>query len=94
MVQILSGNVLLKPAQKRRILSHLKRTTKLGEHVGDFNLTVSLARSGKHVEARAKVADKKGAFEVHSRDAHWETAVDGVIKQVHSKVHAQRIGLA
>jgi ribosome-associated translation inhibitor RaiA len=94
MVQILSGNVLLKPAQKKRILAHLRRSTKLGAQVGDFKLTVSLARTGRHVEAKAKVADRKGAFEVHSRDAHWETAVEGVIRQVHTMVHAQRIGLA
>jgi ribosome-associated translation inhibitor RaiA len=94
MVQFLSGNVLLKPAQKRRVLSHLKRCTKLGERIGDFKLFVQLQRTGRAVQAKARVRDKAGAFEVTSRDNHWETAIDNMIRQLNSGVHAHRLAAA
>lgn len=91
MVELLAGNVLLKPAQKRRILSHLRRTSRLGELIGDSRLAVSLKRTGRTVEARAKVQNRKGSFECKARDASWESAFLQLVRSVHDRVHAQRL---
>jgi hypothetical protein len=91
MVELLAGNVLLKPAQKRRILSHLRRSSQLGELIGDSRLAVSLRRTGRTVEARAHVHNKKGTFECKARDASWESAFLRLVRSVHAKVHAQRL---
>ncbi len=91
MVELLAGNVLLKPAQKRRILSHLRRSSRLGELIGDSRLAVSLKRTGRTVEAKAKVQNKKGSFECRARDASWESAFLQLVRSVHDKVHAQRL---
>lgn len=91
MVELLAGNVLLKPAQKRRILSHLRRSSRLGEMIGDSRLAVSLNRTGRTVEAKAKVQTKKGAFECKAKDASWESAFLRLVRSVHDKVHAQRL---
>ena len=91
MVELLAGNVLLKPAQKRRILSHLRRTSRLGDLIGDSRLAVSLTRTGRTVEAKAKVHNKRGSFECKARDASWESAFLELVRAVHDKVHAQRL---
>lgn len=91
MVELLEGNVLLKPAQKRRILSHLRRSSRIGEMIGDSRLAVSLTRSGRTIEAKAKVQNRKGSFECRAKDASWESAFLQLVRSVHDKVHAQRL---
>jgi ribosome-associated translation inhibitor RaiA len=94
MVELLEGNVLLKPAQKRRILSHLKRSSRLSDLIGDSRVAVSLKRTGRTVEARALVSNRRGALECRVRDASWQNAVSHLIRNLHDKVHAQRIRAA
>lgn len=93
MVQLNSGNVLLKPTQKRRILSHLRRCHQLGEAVGDVRMIVSLKRSGKGIEASAKVTDRAGRFECRERDQDWKYAVERLIRTLHTRMHAQRLAV-
>ena len=94
MVELLAGNVLLKPAQKRRVLSHLRRTDRLGGLIGDSRVAVSLRRSGRHVEARATSHNRLGDVTCHARDASWETAVARLVRMLHERVHAQRLHVA
>ena len=94
MVELLAGNVLLKPAQKRRVLSHLRRADRLGDLIGDSRLAVSLRRHGKHVEARATSHNRLGDVTCHAKDASWETAVARIVRTLHEKIHAQRLHVA
>ena len=89
MVELLEGNVLLKPCQKRRVLSQLRRCSRLNDRIGDGRLAITLNRVGPKFEARAKVHNKKGDVECKARDAHWETAVATLVRSLHDKVHAQ-----
>lgn len=94
MVELLEGNVLLKPAQKRRVLSHLRRCSRLSDLIGDSRLAVSINRVGPKIEARATVHNRKGNVECKARDASWETAVANLIRSLHDKVHAQRVSVS
>jgi hypothetical protein len=94
MVELLEGNVLLKPAQKRRVLSHLRRCSRLSDLIGDSRLGVSLNRVGSKFEARAKCQNRKGAVECKARDSSWETAVANLVRSLHDKVHAQRVAVS
>ena len=89
MVELLEGNVLLKPAQKRRVLAHLRRASRLNDRMGDSRLAVTLKRVGTKYEARAKVHNRRGDVECKARDAHWENAVTALVRSLHDKVHAQ-----
>ncbi|MFT3788466.1 MAG: hypothetical protein QM770_20230 [Tepidisphaeraceae bacterium] len=94
MVQFLSGNVLLKPAQKRRVMNHLRRCARQGDRIGDFKLFVQLNRTGRAVEAKARVRDRAGNLDVSCRQNHWQNAIDDMIRRVNSHLHAQRVGVA
>jgi len=60
MIHVVSGNVLLKPSQRRQMMGWLKRTIRLGEKLGNFVLTLTLHRRGKGYEVRAHVRDSAG----------------------------------
>ena len=94
MVELLEGNVLLKPAQKRRVLSHLRRAARLSDMIGDSRVGVSINRVGSKIEARATVHNRKGDVECKARDSSWETAVANLVRSLHDKVHAQRVAVS
>lgn len=94
MVELLEGNVLLKPAQKRRVLSHLRRSSRLCDLIGDGRVAVSLNRVGSKVEARALVHNRAGDVDCRERNTSWETAVARLVRTLHGKVHAQRVGIS
>lgn len=94
MVELLAGNVLLKPAQKRRVLSHLRRSDRISDRSGDSRLALSLRRVGKHFEAKAQCHNRRGDLECKARDTTWETAVAQVVRALHGKVNAQRLAFA
>ena len=54
MIKLDSGNVLLKPSQRRQLMAWLRRSLKLGERLGNFVLTISMWRSGRQFELRAE----------------------------------------
>ena len=54
MVKLESGNVLLKPSHRKQIMGWLRRSSRLGERLGDFDLTVQLSRVGHHHEVRGR----------------------------------------
>lgn len=91
MVELLKGNVTLKPCQKRRLLAQMRRCDRLSDRLGDSRLAISLRRTGRTIEARAKVHNRRGDFECHARDARWESAIGDLIRTVHGRVHAQRL---
>ena len=91
MIHLNSGNVLLKPSQRRQLMTWLKRVTKMGERVGHFMLNLSLHRSGKSIEVTASVHDTAGTFDLRARSHDWKTAARNLIKMLASRLHGQLV---
>ena len=91
MIQLNSGNVLLKPSHRRQLMSWLRRATKMGERLGHFFLNLTLRRSGKCVEVTASVRDSAGKFDLRSRSQDWHGAVRNLIRMLVTRLHEQLI---
>jgi hypothetical protein len=91
MIQLNSGNVLLKPSHRRQLMTWLKRAAKMGERIGHFVLHLTLHRSGKSIEVTASVHDSAGEFDLRSRSHDWKTAVRNLIRMLASRLHGQLI---
>jgi hypothetical protein len=87
MVQLIAGNVVLKPSQKRRIHAHLRRCIQLGSRLGEFKLVIWINRVGKSIQARARLIDPAGRFECRSKEQGIVQAVDELIGSILSRVH-------
>jgi len=90
MVTLNAGNVLLKPSHRRQLMSWLKRAMKLGQRVGDFAVSISLHRCGRQTEVWARVTDRAGDFDCHSRQTDWRNAVREVIRDLSNRLADQR----
>jgi hypothetical protein len=91
MIQLNSGNVLLKPSHKRQLMAWLKRAAKMGERLGDFVLHLTLRRSGKAYEVNAFVKDSAGKFELRTRSHDWHTAARNLVRMLAARLHDQLI---
>ncbi len=91
MIQLNSGNVLLKPSQRRQIMAWLKRATKIGERLGDFVLNLSLKKCGKAYEVYASVNDSVGNFALRARSHDWRTAARNLVRMLATRLHDQLI---
>ena len=60
MVKLEAGNVLLKPSTRRQLMAWLRRPVRLGERLGDFDLTIALERVGRQYDIKASVQDSAG----------------------------------
>ena len=89
MIQITCGNVLLKPAARRQLMSCLRRAAKLGQRLGGFALNLCLKRSGRTFDLRADVNDRAGTFRCHSRGSDWGTAVRQIVRDLVGRLHTQ-----
>ena|SRR5207248_2836393 len=89
MIQLNVGNVLLKPSQRRQIMTCLRRAMKLGQRIGDFVLNLTMTRSGRSYELRAAVHDRAGAFSYRIRRNDWRGAVREIMHLVVARLHAQ-----
>lgn len=94
MVTLDVGNVLLKPAHRRRLMSMLKRIVRLGERLGTFNLKIALRRVGRHVEMTAHGKDRVGTFACRTRKQTLLDAMHALIDDLRGAIHAQRMGVA
>lgn len=94
MIELVSTNVLLKGSQKRQINAFLRRALRLGQRVGDFVLTMTIARSGRHYEVKAQVQDQAGSFTCRSRNHQVMHACREVSHQLSLQLHNQRLRLA
>ncbi|HTW94304.1 MAG TPA: hypothetical protein VMD30_05905 [Tepidisphaeraceae bacterium] len=72
----------------------MRRTTKLGQRVGDFAVSISMQRRGRQTEVWAKVTDRAGDFDCHSRQTDWRDAVREVIRDLSHRLADQRNQLA
>ncbi len=91
MVKLDAGNVMLKPSQRRQLMSWLKRVMHLGKRIGDFVLTIKLRRSGRLYEARALVHDSAGDFKLGSRSSDCRDAFRTLCRQLAVRLHDQCI---
>jgi hypothetical protein len=89
MIELNAGNVLLKPSQRRQLMSWLRRAVKLGERLGNFRLTLSMNRTGRAFEVRADVKDSIGNSNFRTRRNDWGDAIRELIRQIVAYVHTQ-----
>ena len=87
------GNVLLKPSHRRQLMTWLKRAMRLGAHLGDLVVTLTLQRIGRLYEVRATVHDSAGDFGCRSRDRNWHDAMRDVVMTLTAKLHSQRLAM-
>ena len=91
MIKLQSGNVLLKPSQRRQIAALLRRCVRLGKRLGDFVLNISMRRSGRIFEIRADVQDRAGAFACRARQNNWDDALRDLVRSLTMRLHEQRL---
>ena len=89
MIKLQSGNVLLKPSQRRQIAALLRRCVRLGKRLGDFVLNISMRRSGRMYEIRADVQDRAGAFACRARQNNWQDALREFARSLTLRLHEQ-----
>jgi hypothetical protein len=92
MVKLESGNVLLKPSHRRQLMGWLRRSSRLGERLGNFDLTVQLSRHGHHHEARATVHDAAGDFTCRCRQRDLRSAMRNLVHTLVYQLRHQRGG--
>ncbi len=91
MVKLQAGNVLLKPSQRKQLMSWLKRVMHLGKRIGDFALIITMRRSGRFYDVRASVHDAAGDFRVHSRAHDCREAFRTLARMLAVRLHDQCI---
>ncbi|QOV91596.1 hypothetical protein [Humisphaera borealis] len=89
MIKLDSGNVLLKPSQRKQLMSWLRRSLRLGERLGDFVLSITLRRSGTMYMVEATVHDKAGDFGCKSKAHDWRGALRDLVKSLTLGLHEQ-----
>jgi hypothetical protein len=91
MVKLDAGNVLLKPSHRRQLMGWLRRSLRIGNRLGDFDLTIRLTRSGNRHEATAAVHDRAGDFTCRTRQRDWRAALRELIHRLVTQLQAQRL---
>jgi len=85
MIKLDSGNVLLKPSQRKQLMAWLRRSLKLGQRLGNFVLTITMWRSGRQFELRAEQVDAQRAMAERSFSREYQTALERV-RRVHQQI--------
>ena len=67
MFKLSAGNVLLKPSHRRQLMNGLKRALRLSERLGDRMISITMHRSGRLIEMKADVADRRGVVGFRAR---------------------------
>ncbi|HEY7116874.1 MAG TPA: hypothetical protein VH475_09820 [Tepidisphaeraceae bacterium] len=91
MVKLEAGNVLLKPSHRRQLMGWLKRPSRIGQRLGDFDMTIKLLRVGRQHEVIANVRDSAGRFTCRTRQRDWRGAVRELIHHLVSRLHLQKL---
>ena len=89
MIQLEVGNVLLKPSQRRQLMARLRRSIKFGNRLGNFVLRITLWRTGRRYEVRARVSDAAGQFGCRVRRTDWGQAIHDLIRALSQRLHGQ-----
>ena len=91
MVKLQAGNVLLKPSHRRQLMGWLKRSSRIGQRLGDFDLTITLTRVGRQHEATAAVHDALGDFTCRTRQRDWRDATRQLIQRLVTQLQRQKL---
>jgi hypothetical protein len=94
MVRLDSGNVLLKPSHRKRLMGWLRRAERLGEQIGDFVLNIQFHRKGRRVEIKALVHDAAGDFSCRCHARSSLEACRHLVAMLSSQLHDRRLALA
>ena len=94
MIQLDSGNVLLKPSHRRQLMAWLKRAVRIGQRLGDFLLQITMKRTGRAYEVVMTVHDSAGDFHMRMKRHDWRDAVRDLSRMLSVKLHSQRLGMA
>lgn len=94
MLQLDSGNVLLKPSHRKQLMTWLRRALKLGQRLGDFFIRITLHRVGRSVNVIANVHDNAGDFQVRARNRDWRSAMRETAHMLSLRLHDQRLAQA
>src|SRR5436309_1479874 len=90
MLQLDSGNVLLKPSHRRQLLTWLKRALRMGQRLGNFVLQVSLKRVGRAYEVMVHVHDNAGDFQMRMKRHDWRDAMRDLARMICVRLQGQR----
>jgi len=91
MLKLDSGNVLLKPSNRRQLMSWLKRAIRFGERMGNLVISITMHRVGRLVEIRANVADGNGVIAFRSRQTDWRDAARQLVRMLTGHLHDRGI---
>ncbi len=91
MLKLDAGNVLLKPSNRRQLMSWLKRAMRFGQRMGNLAISITMHRVGRLVEVRANVADGNRVIAFHSRRTDWRDAARQLIHMLTGHLHDRAI---
>jgi hypothetical protein len=94
MFKLNSGNVLLKPSQRRQLVTWLRRSLRLGQRMRDFLLTISIRRIGRSYEVSVTCRDSAGRLHCRSRRHDWRDALRELARRLELWLHNQHLRLA
>jgi hypothetical protein len=89
MVRLESGNVLLKPSQRRQLMNSLRRSLRLGQRLGNFILTITMQRTGRQYQLLATVKDRVGQFTCRCRTTDLGNAMRDLARTITHRLHDQ-----
>lgn len=89
MIQLNSGNVLLKPSHRRQITVWLRRAIRMGQRLGRFLLNLRLSRSGRTIQALATVKASTGNFTCQCRGHDWRSTLQELAQRLARQLHTQ-----
>jgi hypothetical protein len=87
MVTLDAGNVLLKPSNRKQLMSWLRRALRLGQRVADFALNITMHRTGRQYEMKAVVRGANFSFDCRSRRTDWQTAGRELVRTLVNRLH-------
>jgi hypothetical protein len=89
MMELNSGNVLLKPSLRRQLMSWLRRSLRLGQRLGNFVLKITLKKVGRSYDVTASVRDSAGQFRCHTRRHDLRDAFRELARGLSVRLHGQ-----
>jgi hypothetical protein len=93
MIQLDSGNVLLKPSHRKQLMAWLKRAMRIGQRLGNFLLQITMKRTGRSYEVNFAVQDSAGNFNLRMKRHDWRDAVRDLSRMICVKLQGQRLAL-
>ncbi len=94
MLTLDSGNVLLKPSQRKQVLSWLRRALRLGQRMHQFAVSLTMHRAGRFYEVRILAHDSAGTLTCRARRHDWQDAIRDLARQLTHWLHDQQLALA